>query len=40
MRPWLLLFSTKMKVDGVNLLFALPVKVRVAGELFMFMFDM
>jgi len=28
-----------MKVDGVNLLFGLPVKVKVAGLLLIFIFE-
>lgn len=31
--PRLLALRTKMKVEGVNLLLVLPVRVRVAGEL-------
>lgn len=38
--PRLLLLSTKTKVEGVNLLLAIPVRVRVAGLLFKLMFDM
>ncbi len=37
--PRLLAFSTKMKVDGVNLLLVLPVRVSVAGLLFMLIFE-
>jgi hypothetical protein len=39
-RPKFWLFSTKIKVDGVNFGEALPVSVRVAVELFKLMFEM
>ena len=38
--PRFWLFSTKIKVEGVNLGEALPVNVKVAVELFKLMFDM
>ncbi len=38
-RPWFWLFKTNMKVLGVNLADAFPVRVNVADKLFKLIFE-